>query len=220
MFAIPDESTLRDLSRVEIRFAEAVYFFQQFRQHCGSPDSPRDSSFHWISYSDAFMMSLLSIQDLVGAKKRDELLRGYVAMKRAGLPIPPNYQPNPLLVLKLMRNRTVHHCVFAAPSSAKGKSNVSRVINVRVGGNDAGSWVEPRIQFATMRSIVRRVRDKWKRDKAKKKNSPNPKGDLQETRLYVNWLAELGKEDIRLDALFVEAIQLTAKTCGLSAPAL
>ncbi len=101
MFTFPNEGALPGLSRVQIRFSEALYFLEQFKCHCGSADNPRDSSFHWIAYSDAFLMALLSVQDLVGPKRKRRLLMGCESLKREGKPISADYTPNPLLVLKL-----------------------------------------------------------------------------------------------------------------------
>jgi hypothetical protein len=218
MFTIPNEGELPGFSRVQIRFSEALYFFEQFKRHCGSSENPQDSSFHWIAYSDAFLMALLSIQDLVGPKRKRRLLMGYESLKKEGKPIPADYTPNPLLVLKLMRNRTVHHCVFSAPSDGREKGSVSRVINVRVGGADAGKWSEPRVPLSQMRAVLSRLKAKYARDKKKGKSTPKPKVDIKETRLYIKRLRGLGKEDIHLHSIFREGLERVASICGLPQP--
>ncbi len=219
MFSFPDVVALTGKSRVEIRFLEALYFFQEFKAHCGSgaTQNPEYDTFRWIAYSDAFLISLLSIQDLVGPKKRAQFLAGYDNLKKQNAKIARHYAPNPLLVLKLMRNRTVHHCVLGAPGEGRGKGNVSRVINVRVGGADAGAWVETRITFAEMEMELKRIMAKYRRDK--KKNPPNPKRDVTETRQYLKRLQRERHPDIRLEVVFREGYELVAKICGLSVPA-
>lgn len=143
---------------------------------------------------------------------------GYDILKKQNAKIPRPYTPNPLLVLKLMRNRTVHHCVLGVPGEGRGKGKVSRIINFRVGGADAGSWVEPRIMFSRMETELKRMRAKYRRDKKKKKNQPNPKGDVAETRQYLKRLQREGQPDIRLEMVFREGYELVAKICGLSVP--
>jgi hypothetical protein len=209
MLTIPSETALPGINRAHLRIHEAVYFLDEFKKHCGSPASRHDSSFHWLAYSDAFLMALLSIQDFIGPKKRAKLLQGYEeAKKRKGIKL-KHYSPNPLLVLKLMRNRTVHHCVLAAPGQGAGKGSVSRIINLNVGGQKPGRWVEPRMLISQIEALIRSAQRDYRKTR---KN--NPRKDVKETRIFIKRLIDAGKDDIKLADLFQQGLEEVATVCN------
>jgi hypothetical protein len=208
------EEDLGDVTAAAIRYHQARYFLERFKEACGTPTTPRASSFHWIAYSDAFLMALVSLQDLVGLKKKSRLLRGaYRTYTKNGATPPKGYRPNAFLVLKLMRNQTIHQCVFASPGRKnRAKPSVTRIINVSVGGHNPGAWVQPRILAKTMRRMLRRV---IRRPKKAKKSIRLPREDVEETRRYLSQLKKMGVEEIALHAIFEEGLKFVKSVCGL-----
>ena len=197
-----------------LRYHQARYFLERFKEACGTSSTPRESSFHWIAYSDAFLMALVSLQDLVGLKKRARLLQGaYRTYTKHGGKPPKDYKANVFLVLKLMRNQTIHECVFASPRlKTRAKPSVTRIINVSVGGHNPGAWVQPRILAKTMRRVLRRA---MRRPKKAKSSVPLPWDDVEETRRYLNQLKKRGIEEIALHAIFDEGLAFVKGVCEL-----
>src|SRR5215510_10154081 len=70
----PSEPEIPTIAPTELRFLQALYFYQEFEKSCGSPASPRHSWFHWIAYADAFLMAIISLKDMVSGKARRVLL--------------------------------------------------------------------------------------------------------------------------------------------------
>lgn len=89
------EPELAASTPVSLRLAEAEYFLSQFRAHCGPP---RDSYFLMICYLDAFLFSLVSVEDIISRKRKK--LNECLVFK----------------FLKAARNVTTHQLVLAAPS--------------------------------------------------------------------------------------------------------
>jgi hypothetical protein len=72
----PTEQHLPHIRPADLRYYQASYFFEKFKEGCGSEEKRQVSSFHWITYSDAFLMALASLQDFMSGKQRDRLLKG------------------------------------------------------------------------------------------------------------------------------------------------
>ena len=207
----PTEERISAVAAEDLRYYQATYFFEKFKESCGSPDKPKDSSFHWIAYSDAFLMTLVSLQDFVSERKKRLLLRGaYLTYQKHKVKVPKGYDPNVLLVLKLMRNQTIHRYVFASPrQKGKARPPVTRVINVSVGGHNPGAWVQPRIHPKDMQRILKRAMNRFRKQK---KNDPRP--DVAETRLYLKQLKKKGSDYILLLELFAEGLKHVETVCG------
>lgn len=103
------------LSSPLFRFAEADYFFSRFVESCGPPS---DSYFRMVCYFDAFLFTLISIEEMVAEDVKKKL----------------NSKPV-FKFLKAMRNISTHHSVLgAALSDSKFPRPFYRVINASIGG--------------------------------------------------------------------------------------
>ena len=81
-----------------LRCHEAEYFFHCFLRACGGPDH-HDDYFTMIAFFDAYLFSIVSIEDMV-AKDERALLHNIDLFR----------------FLKALRNVTSHHSVLAGPS--------------------------------------------------------------------------------------------------------
>jgi hypothetical protein len=94
-----DENELSALSPSKLRFAEAEHFLNLFIKSCAPP---KDWYFETISYADAFLFTLISVEEMV---------EDTVCQALRSKPV--------FRFLKAMRNVTTHHSVLAsvAPGS-------------------------------------------------------------------------------------------------------
>ena len=87
------EEELALLTSPQLRRSEAEYFCSQFLKACGPPDS----YFKMISYFDAFLFTLVSIEEIVDETKK-AALRGNDTFR----------------FVKALRNVTAHHSILAS----------------------------------------------------------------------------------------------------------
>jgi hypothetical protein len=110
-----NESQITATSQSNLRYCEAQYFLEQFIHYCGN-NSSIDSYFHVIAYLDAFLLTLISIEELDRKEQKKAL----------------NTQPI-FKFLKAARNFTAHKFILASPAN---QSTFQRAIteNLVVGG--------------------------------------------------------------------------------------
>jgi hypothetical protein len=89
------------LPTVELRLQETAYFLQRFRECCGNPPI-HERELEWVAYADAFVMSFVSLEEMVSDGKKSRL---------RGLDI--------FCLVKAVRNLTVHESVWAAQKRAR-----------------------------------------------------------------------------------------------------
>jgi hypothetical protein len=65
-----DENQVSKSSPAELRLHEAVFFYNRFRDACGPP---RDSYFEMISFFDAFLFALTSIEEMLSPTDKSKL---------------------------------------------------------------------------------------------------------------------------------------------------
>jgi len=82
---------MRDLDSGNVRLIEAEYFLNQYVANTG----PHDSYFLMVCYLDAFLFTLISIEELVSQSVRHTL-----------------HQKDAFLFLKALRNTNAHHIVL------------------------------------------------------------------------------------------------------------
>jgi hypothetical protein len=190
----PSEADILNMPPPKLRFQQALYFYERFKECCGSPTTQLTSWFHWLAYADAFLMALISLQDMVSPARRKKLLKPGSAT-----------HPNAFLVLKLLRNRTIHACVFAAPRQKRKDTpgSVSRIINVhRV------LWVEPTIGVANLETMLSRIMGKYYRTR-----KHDPRFDVRDARHYLKMIKARGEDQIRFQGLFQEGIDFVRDKC-------
>jgi len=90
------EAQISDTHPALLRYHEARFFLSRFLASCGPP---RDSYFEMISYFDAFLFCLISVEDMVSEEQKQRLRSKDV-----------------FSFLKAARNLTSHHSVLASPN--------------------------------------------------------------------------------------------------------
>jgi hypothetical protein len=171
-----------------LRLREAIFFREKFDESC-SP-ATQDSYFLWIAYSDAFLMSIVSLEELIGPRKQGRLRASDL-----------------FRFLKAIRNITVHHTVISAPKHKHG-GRATHVQDLGININEgisASTSVLPRIHIADLRRLLSR--------RLKQKNFPSrEKGNIVAARRYLSQRTRTGPE-IYLKELFEEAIRLVSEIC-------
>ena len=126
------EEELALLTSAQLRRSEAEYFCSQFVKACGPPDS----YFRMISYFDAFLFTLVSIEEIVDDSRKVAL--------RAN---------DTFRFVKALRNVTAHHSILASSQpDSKFVRPLRRELKVGVGisGIDEGKLS---INFVRFREI-------------------------------------------------------------------
>jgi len=106
-----DNLDVYKLSPAEFRFLEACQHYALFRCYHGPAAGLKDNRFLWMCHADAFLMAIVSLQDLIR-------------------PAPEFYKNDAFRFLKVMRNITVHQAAVAAFSPLL---MVNRTIAVQAG---------------------------------------------------------------------------------------
>jgi hypothetical protein len=91
------EDAMAKLTSAQLRLEHASYFLRSFLANCGPP---QDSYFHMTAYFDAFLFSLVSVEEMLEEPKRSAL-RNCAEFR----------------FMKVLRNVTTHHSVLAASQS-------------------------------------------------------------------------------------------------------
>jgi len=131
----------------ELRLHEALYFLRMFERGCGSRET-MDSWLEWIANADAFVMALISVENLVSQKRK----RALNDLDSFGF-------------LKATRNATVHELPwFASKQSRRATAPTRRAISLVV-GSEPGRFVEPMNSIDAVLTTLKRRRRKWKWEK-------------------------------------------------------
>jgi hypothetical protein len=83
----------------ELRFRQACQFYALFKENHGAGVDPLDTCFLWMCYADAFLMSLVSLKDVVNGDQREPLKNGEL-----------------FCMMTVLRNVTVHQAVVSKSS--------------------------------------------------------------------------------------------------------
>ncbi|HOD62389.1 MAG TPA: hypothetical protein PKG96_09865 [Bacilli bacterium] len=139
------EIQMSTLKTVQLRYHEAEYFYSQFIIHSGPP---YDSYFKMVCYLDAFLSSLVSIEEMVN--KCDQKRLRKIDLFR---------------FIKALRNIAVHHCVFAAPQpEAKFERPFFRHLSDSIGGEQESSS-KLAIKYDVLREIFKSIEAERKNEK-------------------------------------------------------
>lgn len=146
------EDEMSKLSVPELRYREAVYFYKQFVAHSGPP---QDSYFLMVSYFDAFLFALTSVEEMLDVSNKKAL-----------------HNIDAFAFIKTLRDVTVHHSVLAAPQpGAKFIRPFNRHVKDLVGGQSSSSRLA--ISYDQFRNIfnmleLERPFEKVKYERARK----------------------------------------------------
>ena len=167
------EEELGRQSPASLRLAEAEYFLWEYIRHCGPPI---DSYFKMVCYFDAFLFSLVSVEEMIGEEGKRQLQTD-VSFR----------------FLKALRNISTHHSILAAPIQGKFERPFSRRVTVSVGGspNDSSRLS---LRFDVLRQIFDVV-------EAERKQEAKTLGLARE---FVNDLEASGK-DVFLEEIMQHA---------------
>lgn len=113
-----NEVELSKLSAPSLRLAQAKYHHQKYVDHCGPP---RDDLFLMITYLDAFLATIVSVEELVPEPTKLQLRR-----------IPE------FMFMAALRNLATHHSIIATRTEpvAKFPRLFKRRVSVKVGGRE------------------------------------------------------------------------------------
>jgi hypothetical protein len=134
-------------SPAELRLHEALYFLRMFERGCGSAEV-MDSWLEWIANADAFVMALISVENMVSQKRK------------AALNALDNFR-----FLKAMRNTTIHELPWFASRQARGATAPTRRAISLLVGPKTGRSVEPMNSIDAVLTTLKRRRRKWKQEK-------------------------------------------------------
>ena len=88
-----------NLTPAELRFRQACQFYVLFKEHHGPSVDPLDTRLFWMCYADAFLMTLVSLKDLVSPDQK-KALNGSDLFR----------------MMTVLRNVTVHQAVVSKGS--------------------------------------------------------------------------------------------------------
>lgn len=137
------EEELGGQTPAALRLAEAEYFLREYVRHCGPP---RDWYFAMVCSFDAFLFSLVSVEEMVDEATKTELQAG-----------------SDFRFFKALRNITTHHSILAAPIAGKFERPFSRVIT---DGNIGEASSRLRLRFDVLRRIFDAVENERKNEAA------------------------------------------------------
>jgi hypothetical protein len=134
-------------SPAELRLHEALYFLRMFEHACGS-EASMDRWLEWIANADAFVMALISVENLV-SKEHKKDLNSLDAFR----------------FLKAMRNATVHEMPWFAPRQARGATAPTRRAIYLMAGAKIGRWVKTMNSIDAVRTTLNRRKQKYKQER-------------------------------------------------------
>ena len=113
-----NEVELPKLSAPSLRLAQAKYHHRKYIEHCGPP---RDDLFLMITYLDAFLATIVSIEELLPKSEKKQLR------------LIPEF-----MFMVALRNLTTHHSVIATRTEpvAKFPRLFKRKVSMQVGGRE------------------------------------------------------------------------------------
>src|SRR5271157_145737 len=206
-----DNLDVYKLSPAEFRFLEACQHYALFRCYHGPTAGLKDNRFLWMCHADAFLMAIVSLQDLIR-------------------PAPEFYKNDAFRFLKVMRNITVHQAAVAASSRLL---MVNKAVAVQVGAYqpDKPDHEEPILVAGTIASALdtyeTRLRATPITKKIDKKTGlpvrtmwDREGKNVIAARKWNQWLATQNPAKIPMSKVFLEVIQFVAKETGFTVPPL
>ena len=179
------------LSPVELRFRQACQFYVLFKEHHGPSADPLDTRFFWMCHADGFLMTLVSLKDLVPADRKMALIGSDL-----------------FRMMTVLRNVTVHQAIVS-----KGSPLNMLVRDIYLGGDP---WRYENVMLATVR--ITEALDHYEQ-KLRAEGKWNLEQRNVEVRR--RWNASLAANDpprIELWKVFLEALTFVASTCGWTMP--
>lgn len=136
-----NEVELSKLSAPSLRLAQAEYHHQKYIDHCGPP---RDDLFLMITYLDAFLATIVSVEELVPEPTKLQLRR-----------IPE------FMFMVALRNLATHHSVIATRTEpvAKFPRLFKRRVSVKVGGREEIGEAQLLFDGDSFRETLTRLRE-------------------------------------------------------------
>ncbi len=177
------ELSTADPSRVRLK--ESVFFREKFITACGPP---LDSHFEMIVYFDAFLFTIVSIEEMVSTCERQEL-----------------QVSNVFLFLKAARNVTTHHSVLAAPKQPNGFAYpLPRRITEAVGSAEPCAYARCAVSTDKFRAVFRQAAVSYPKGR--------PNFELGER--YLDLIDRRGKQEVYLEDIMQEGIDAVAHILG------
>lgn len=206
MANLVDNNEVYSLGPGEFRFKETCLFYTLFMDHHGPAAGLKDNRFLWMSYADAFLMALVSLQDLVDPK-------------------PELYKSDTFRFLKVMRNITVHQAAVAASSPY---SMVNKDVAVQGGSynpnrpdHDDPILVAHRIETALQNyefSLKARPDGIDRKTGLPKSMWDRERRTVTAARRWNKQLAASPVPRIRLSIVFLEGVKFVGEECGFVLP--
>ena len=190
MLASYDE--VANLESSELRFREACQFYKVFMGHHGPGLDPRATRFLWMCYADAFLMSLVSLRDVVTEAQE-------LALKGSDL----------FRMVTVLRNVTIHRAVVSARSPLL---MINREINI---GSAVGRFEDPVLNGERVAEALDHYEQELRHECMWRQERRNIEGARR-------WNDELKAKDpprVHLSAVFRNALAFVAGTCGWAIPA-
>ena len=169
----------------KVRLKEAVFFRDKFITACGPP---LDSNFEMIVYFDAFLFTIVSIEEMVERRERQKLQASDV-----------------FLFLKAARNVTTHHSVLAAPNQPKGFAHpLPRQITEHVGGAEPFAYARFVVSTDNFRAVFRHAAASY----------PQGRRNFELGECYLDLVDQRGKKEFYLEDVMQEGIDAVADILG------
>ncbi len=196
------------LSPSELRFRQACQFYALFKTHHGPAAGLKDKRFYWMCYADAFLMSIVSLKDLMRPK-------------------PLFNKSDTFRFVTVMRNVTVHQAVVSGSSPLL---MVNKIIVVHVGAPqpNAPDHDEPVLVADRVAAALANYETQLRaapRGMDKKTGQPKTMWDYEQSSVGAarRWNALLAAKtppQVPLSAVFLEVIRFVAGDCGFTVPPL
>ena len=203
-----DNPDVYKLSPAEFRFLQACQHYALFRCYHGPAAGLKDNRFLWMCHADAFLMAIVSLQDLIR-------------------PAPEFYKNDAFRFLKVMRNITVHQAAVAASSRLL---MVNKAVAVQVGAYqpDKPDHEEPILVAGRIASALDTYETQLRgapKGIDKKTGLPKTMWDFEgksviAARKWNERLATQNPAQIPMSTVFPEVIQFVAKETGFTVPPL
>jgi hypothetical protein len=179
------------LESAELRFREACQFYELFKGHQGPGVDPRATRFLWMCYVDAFLMSIVSLKEIV-PKVQEIALKGNDLFR----------------MMTVLRNVTAHRAVVSMGSPLL---MINRDISI---GGPLGRYEDPVLNAARIAEALNHYEQELHHERMWNQERRNVEGARR-------WNDELRAKDppcIHLSAVFLNALAFVADTCGWALP--
>jgi hypothetical protein len=181
-----DEIQLSTAVPPVVRFREAAFFRTKFITASGPPV---DSHFEMIAFFDAFLFSIVSIEDMVNNSLKSRLQTAEV-----------------FLFLKAARNVTTHHSVLAAPFQPNGFARpLPRRITEHAGGSSPYAYAKFAVSIRNFRKVFHQAAVRY----------PRGASHFLAGETYLNSLEARGVGEILLEDVMQEGLNVVAAVLGI-----